>query len=167
MKLKNTIFDSKSEKGVFKSLQSRWSSKLVLYPQLPLSKIIELHPEELAPAEKNFFYKTNVDYTFCEKSGRPILSIEFDGIGGGFSKDGVYLQVREAPDARRKKKMDFKLRLANAVSYPLVIVSYEEIESIDQQDSFTILDGIIGQYLAKIETVKLLEEWWKENKDWI
>jgi hypothetical protein len=97
VKLRSTVFDSESEKGLFKSLESRWSSKLRLYPQLPLSRIIELNPQELSPAEKSYFYKTNVDYTLCDQRGCPILSIEFDGIGGGFSKDGVYLQARESP----------------------------------------------------------------------
>ena len=35
-----------------------------IYPELPFSKLIEIAPEELSQKERDFFYKTNVDYTF-------------------------------------------------------------------------------------------------------
>ncbi len=158
MKLRNTIFGSKSEAKVFHALKSRWSPKLTLYPQLPLASIIEIGPQELSPKERDYFYKANIDYTFCQPNGRPILSIEFDGIGGGFSRGGTYIPKRETDDPYRKLKMDLKLKLANAVSYPLVVVSYEERESLDEEESLTILDGIIGQFLAHREFRRRINE---------
>lgn len=158
MKLRSTIFGSKAEAELFHSLQSHWSPKLTLYPSLPLANIIQIDPKELSPGQLEYFYKTSVDYTFCQANGLPILSIEFDGIGGGFSRDGTYMQVREAPDPYRKLKIDFKLKAAATVNYPLIVVSYEEKESLDREDSLTILDGIVGQLLAQKEFIRHLNE---------
>jgi hypothetical protein len=99
-------------------------------------------------SEQRFFYHANVDYTFCSPGGRPLFSVEFDGLGGGFSKVGVYIPHRPTRDRNRKWKLDTKLRFTAAVGYPLMIVSFEEVRSFDDE-SITILDGIIGQFLAK------------------
>jgi hypothetical protein len=148
VKVRATVFDSKAEERVFRSLQSRWSSELVMYPSLPLAKLISLEEHDLLPAnEERFFYQTNVDYTFCTPAGRPLFSVEFDGLGGGFSKVGVYIAHRTTQDRNRKWKLDTKLRFAAAVGYPLMVVSFEEVRSFDDE-SITILDGIIGQFLA-------------------
>lgn len=149
MKVRATVFDSKAEEKVFRSLQSRWASELVLYPSLPLAKVICLEGDDRLPAsEERFFYQTNVDYTFCTPEGRPLFSVEFDGLGGGFSKVGVYIPHRPTQDRNRKWKLDTKLRFAAAVRYPLMVISFEEAQSFDDE-SITILDGIIGQFLAK------------------
>jgi hypothetical protein len=148
VKVRATVFDSKAEERVFRSLQSRWSSELVMYPSLPLAKLISLEEDDRLPAsEQRFFYQTNVDYTFCTPEGRPLFSVEFDGLGGGFSKAGVYLPYRRTRDENRKWKLDTKLRFAAAVRYPLMVVSFEEVRSFGDE-SITILDGIIGQFLA-------------------
>lgn len=132
---------------------------------MPLSKIVRIDTEELAPKEREYFYKTSLDYTICQTSGRPLLSIDFDGIGGGFSRDGVYIQARETPDPYRKLKMDFKLVVTKAVNYTFLIVSYQEIESLDEEDSLTILDGIIGQALTKQEFRKLIKEMLEDERE--
>jgi len=149
MKLRSTVFGSKVEAKLFHSLQSRWSPKFTLYPSLPLASIIQLEPKELSSKEREYFYETSLDYTFCQANALPILSIEFDGVGGGFSRDGIYIQGRQAPDPYRKLKMDFKLKVAKAVNYPLIVVSYEETQLLDKGDSITILDGIVGQLMAQ------------------
>jgi hypothetical protein len=61
---------------------------------------------------------------------------------------GVYIPHQPTRDRNRKWKLDTKLRFAAAVSYPLMVVSFEEVRSFDEE-SITILDGIIGQFLAK------------------
>jgi hypothetical protein len=50
VKIRATVFDSKAEERVFRSLQSRWSSELVMYPSLPLAKLITLEEHDLLPA---------------------------------------------------------------------------------------------------------------------
>jgi hypothetical protein len=165
VKVRATVFDSKAEEKVFRALQSRWSSELVLYPSLPLAKLISLEEDDRLPAnEQRFFYQTNVDYTFCTPAGRPLFSVEFDGLGGGFSKVGVYIPYRTTKDRSRKWKLNTKLRFAAAVRYPLMVVSFEEVRSFDDE-SITILDGIIGQFLAKHKLDDYIEidpEIWEE-----
>lgn len=152
MRLRKTVFDSKSERRAFTALIGRWSKIVDLYPQLPLAKIIELGPTELEAwptSELRYFHATNIDYTLCDRTtGAPILSIEFDGIGGGYSRDGRYVAKRPTPDRRRQWKLDTKLRLARAVSYPLIVVSFEEVDTLSEEDETTILDGFIGRLLV-------------------
>ncbi len=44
MKVRGTIFDSESERRVFRSLETRWAKELALHPQLPLTKILKIEP---------------------------------------------------------------------------------------------------------------------------
>src|SRR5262249_8879681 len=109
-------------------------------------------PEDnLRPNEVRFFYATNVDYTFADLRDRPLFSVEFDGIGGGYSRDGEYVALRETEDPNRPWKMAFKLQAAKKAAYPLIVVSFEEVKGLDDDETLTILDGIIGQFLARRE----------------
>ena len=164
MKLKNSVFGSNSEGKVFRRLQSRWSSDLSLYPSLPLASILELEAGDLTPGERNFFLKTSVDYTFCEANGRPVLSIEIDGLGGGFSRRGKYIPARDTPDPYRKLKLDLKLSLAEQVHYPLIVISSDETQVVEEDNGFTILDGIIGAFLSSRDTPRRIQGLLKESK---
>jgi hypothetical protein len=166
VKLSRSIFDSGSEREVFRALEQRWSEKLRLYPQLPLSKIVVLEPtDRLSDGERRTFFATNVDYTFCDQRDRPLFSIEFDGIGGGFDRDGQYQQARATSDPYRKLKMDFKLRVTRDLGYPLLVVSFDELETIDAKDSLTILDGIVARFVVMREEPKLIEQLLDDNAD--
>lgn len=167
MKVRKTVFGSKSEKKLFNTLNSRWSKDYDLYPSLPLSCIIENPEPSLSPSEVKFFYKTSIDFTLCTKNGWPILSIEFDGLGKGFSRHGEYIKIEESSDPHRKLKLDLKLRVAKDLGYPLFVISYEEIEAIDQDLSLTIVDGIIGQTLAKKEFNSAIQNLYNENREQI
>lgn len=147
-----TIFDSRSEERLFRALDSRWSERGTIYPQLPLAKLVELDDNDahLIRGERDYFYSSNVDFTFC-RDNRALLSIEFDGIGGGFSRDGTYIPVRDTDDPHRELKMGFKLRAAVATDYPLVVVSYDETRAVAPDTSLTILDSIIGNVLGDID----------------
>lgn len=95
-----------------------------------LAKLVKLDTnDELTAGQRRFFYATNVDYTFCADDGRPLFSVEFDGIGGGYSSSGKYRQARATADPHRQLKMDFKLRVSNQVAYPLVVVSFDELQA--------------------------------------
>jgi hypothetical protein len=108
LKVRRTVFDSLSERDVFRALESRWSPTLALYPSLPLSKIVDLEASDgLSESARRYFYATNVDYTFCEADGRPLLSVEFDGIGHGFSRDARYVEGRSTIDPKREWKLNF------------------------------------------------------------
>ena len=131
-KKKINVFGSKQEEVLFEKLDSFWSKDYNLYPNLPFSNIIDLNEDQyldvinfpnikeckLSDKEKDFLYKTSVDYTLCNKNNCPLLSIDYDGIGQGFSKDGAYhYGNNDHPDFKlwelelRKKKFDLKLRL--------------------------------------------------------
>jgi hypothetical protein len=157
MELKQSIFDSKSEVKLFRSLQTTWFPRFALYPQLPLSKIVQLSDKEVSKGEFDFYLKTNVDYTFCDE-GKPVLSIEFDGMGGGYSREGQYISDRITMDPYRKLKMDAKLKFTREVGYPLIVVSDKEGYTIGAGESLMILDGILGRILEEREKQKGLTE---------
>jgi hypothetical protein len=174
MRIKKSIFGSRDEYKVYRALQSRWSKYFALYPSLPFSCIIPFKSIKpfLTPEEREIFLKLNVDYTLCTKNAKPILSIEFDGLGKGFSKNGEYIPAK-THDPYRKLKMDLKLRIANMFNYPFFIISEKETKPFKKLRltselkpkiveikyasyncriidlELTIVDGIIGQILAK------------------
>jgi hypothetical protein len=152
VKLSESIFDSDPEREVFRALEQRWSDKLRLYPQLPLSKIVVLEPtDQLTDGQRRMFYGTNVDNTFCDQRDRALFSFEFDGIGGGFDRNGTYQQAHPTNDPHRKLKMDFKLRITRELGYRLLVVSFEELEELDAKESLTILDGIVARLVVMHE----------------
>jgi hypothetical protein len=121
---------------------------------------------DLPPGERSFLLKTSVDYTLCDASDQPILSIEFDGIGEGFSREGKYVaQTISSRDPNRQWKFDLKLRVCQQVFYPLVIISYEESTPIGPGLNVAIVDGIIGCYLAHKATQQRANDLFELNKE--
>ena len=110
MKIKGTIFASRPEEEVFRALESRWSPKFRLWPQLPMSALFGLEDNDVTEKERTFFYSTSIDYTLCDSANTPLLSIEFDGIGGGFSSNGEYLPGGGYVNSMRKTKLDFIIK---------------------------------------------------------
>jgi hypothetical protein len=155
-KVRKTTFDSSTKAKIFYSLQSRWYDNFTIYPSLPLCKIIKI--EQPSSKIPKLFNESVVDLTFCDPNDRPLFSIDLDEIGGGYSQGYAYMQQREPLDRGQKKAMDFKLRLAKAAKYPLIVVSDDETQAVDQEDPLTILDGIVGQFLTIAEAKKRVEE---------
>jgi hypothetical protein len=156
-----TIFDSAAERALFEELQSRWAPKLRLFPQVPLAKLMRLEPPDerlLRPRHRRYFLSAHVDFTFCWPDGRPILSVEFDGVGGGFSRERQYIPKRVTPDPNRDWKLNFKLRAAARVNYPLIVIATEETAQLAESESLTILDGIVGQLLSREAERELAQE---------
>lgn len=58
--------------------------------------------------------------------------------------------------------MDLKLRIANEVKYPLIVVSYDEKIPISENLTLGIVDGIIGQVLAQLYSNIVIKERIKE-----
>ncbi len=149
MKIKNHVFGSNDERKLYRTLKTHWAP-WPIYPQLPFQAIIHFeHPSPLSEAEKKFLRHTSVDCTFCGKEDQPILSIEFDGLGKGFNRNGKYVQQKHTDDAMRKPKFDLKLRVCREVDYPFFIVASEEAQSIEPELHETIVDGIVGQVLSQ------------------
>lgn len=166
MKVRSSVFGSASERLLYKALQTRWSEQLNLYPCLPLMNIIEVEQTKFAPNETRYLRMTSVDYTLCDKSDRPMLSIEFDGLGEGFSRDGIYIpRYRLSKDPNREWKLNFKLKVCENVWYPLFIVAFEESRQLGPDLSLSVLDGIIGQFLARLNTQQRIDELADERRE--
>lgn len=152
---KKTIFDSKSELKLFKQLRTKWSGMVEVYNHMPVANVINVTQlEGFKPNEINYLWKTSFDFVVASAQnhnfGEPLLVIEFDGIGQGYSYDHEYIQTKEfASDPNRKWKMDTKLKAANKAGIPMIVVSDFEVNLIDE--NYNILDGIIGDVLAMNE----------------
>jgi hypothetical protein len=167
VQVRDTIFDSYAERDVFQELDSRLNPRLRLMAQTPLRSLIEVDAETKARMKQRhwrYFLAAAVDYTFVYPDGRPLLSIEFDGIGGGFSHGRTYIASQTTPDSRRDWKINFKLRAAARARYPLFVISGEEIAHLDEATSLTIVEGIVGQVFSRREEDRLFAEMLEEDR---
>jgi phage anti-repressor protein len=159
MKIRDSVFGSRSERELYSSLESRWANMFNLYPSLPFTSIIDIGGAKVRDGEKQYLFKTSVDFTLCEKeTDKPIMSIEFDGLGHGYSHEGKYVQVTQSEDSFRKLKFDLKLRLAQRVSYPYIVISFDEADPFTEDLELTIVDGLIGRVLARKRFDELMKE---------
>ena len=148
------LFDSKTERHLYRSLTSSWGTRVSIYPQIPVRKVLgydSLEKLPLSQRQKDCLLRTEFDFVVCGKTTDiPIVAVEFDGIGGGFAKDGQYItNITPLNDPYRKRKIEAKLAACELLLFPLVIMSWEDIEPLtDASDSLTILDGIIGYILS-------------------
>ena len=147
MAVRDSIFGSKREEEGFRSIEHSWGADYALHPQFPLSAL--LTPDcKLPEDEWDLFLKTSIDYVLATKEGLPILAIDFDGMGGGFDRDGEYVQVRATQDPNRKRKFDWKLSFAEQNGFPYHIVSSGEFRHLGRGIELTVVDGIIGSVIA-------------------
>ena len=147
MTVKKSIFGSKSEERGFRSIEHTWGEGYRIFPQIPFSVLFE--PDSSWQDTSNLFFKISIDYVLCTNQGRPLLAIDFDGLGRGFDREGRYVQVEETPDPHRKLKFDFKLRYAKESEFPYYVVASEEFEHLGKEIELTVVDGIIGSVLAR------------------
>jgi Protein of unknown function (DUF2726) len=152
--MKQGLFDSRTERRLYRFLTSSWHTRVSIYPQIPVRKVLGYESLERLPLsqrQKDYLLRTEFDFVVCDKTtDLPIVAVEFDGIGGGFAKDGQYItNVTPLNDPYRKRKIEAKPAACELSLFPLVVVSWEEIEPLtDARDSLTILDGIVGYILS-------------------
>ena len=158
MELRNTVLESVLESNTFHTLELRWSPKFKIFPSLPLLKIFQVDSDELDAKELWYFQKSSVDYTICLANNQPILSIEFEGVNGGFSRDGIYSPEHKIIDPMGNHRMDLLLKVARRVNYPIMLMSYEEVKNFDEEDTITILFGVIKQLFAQEEFQQSIKE---------
>ena len=150
MQPRTTIFDSQNERELFLAIHGTWEPDYRLYPQIPFPSLIDLDPQKLDAVQLEFLHKTSVDYVLTTPDGQPVLALEFDGLGHGYSKDGRYVQKvqpRRAPN--RQWKLDLKCRVADAANFPFAVVSYDEKTVVDEAANLMVVHGMIGGFLAK------------------
>jgi hypothetical protein len=161
MRVRDTVFDSWAEREIFQELDSRLNPRLRLMAQMPLRSLIEIDEatkRKMRPSQWQYFLKAAVDYTFVYPDGRPLLSIEFDGVGGGFSHGRDYVPSRSTSYKNRVWTIRFKLRAAARAYFPLFVISGEEVAHLDEATSLAIVDGIVGQIFSAREERRLVEE---------
>ena len=61
------------------------------------------------------------------------------------------MQGKPSADRRRKSKFDCKIRWALDVDFPYFVVASKELECLDELNTLKIVDGIIGNALARSE----------------
>jgi hypothetical protein len=94
---RGSIFDSYAESDLFSELDSRWSPKLRLLAQTPLRSLIKIPKAEVGFMQERhlrYFRQATVDFTFLDPAGKPLLSIEFDGIGVLRERIGAFENAR-------------------------------------------------------------------------
>ena len=155
MRRRNSVFFSRAEARVKAQLKQRWEPRFTVYPNLPLTALLDFPLTEMGPRERAFVLKTSVDFTLVDTvTERHLLSVEFDGFGDGGEVRGVY---RTGPRAggdsesqqRREWALNFKLRAATAARYPLVIVTSSDVRPIVAGDDLTLFDVVVGEALVR------------------
>ena len=149
MAVRESIFGSKSEERGFRSIERTWGERYRLIPQFPMSALFVPNPAWKKGDTSNLFFKTSFDYVLATDEGRPLLAIDFDGMGKGFDRDGEYVQIEATKDRYRKSKFDFKLRYAIDNGFPYHIVSSDEFNYLGDGVELTLVDGIIGSALSR------------------
>ncbi len=148
----STIFDSESERSAYSTVRTRWSRFLDVYPHIPVRNALvydRLRALSIGDKAKEYLLKTEFDFVVCDRRGSPILAVEFDGLGHGFSRDGTYCQIVQTRDQHRKLKLDAKIDACEACDLPIVVVSYPETEPYADPDCpVTVLDAVIGEVIT-------------------
>jgi hypothetical protein len=166
MKPRSTIFDSRSEREIFRAITGSWEPSYRVYPHIPYTSLIELDERMLQAVELSFLHKTTVDFVLTDAEGGPLLGIEFDGLGRGYSRDGQYLGFVDTPrDRARPWKLRLKTRVANDAQFPFIVVSYDEMALLDRNKDLIILHGVIGSFLSSKHLSARLAELVSENED--
>jgi len=165
MKKAKIIFGSRSELKAYKKIEEHLPDNWNIYPNIPLSQIVEIGKTELNEKKWNFYLKASVDFVITDHTHEPTLAVEFDGLGGGYSSGGTYIpkQVVER-DPYRKLKLDFKINTCSSVGLPLIVISFEEINSLLGEDLFSLVNSMVGQHIASRVYDETIEKWDKEGR---
>ena len=165
MKKSSTVFGSTSELRAYETIERHLPTGWRLYANTPFSQIIEVRREELSEKKWNFYLKTSVDFVLSDGRHEPALAIEFDGLGKGYSSGEKYvLEQGVEKDPYRELKTNFKLELCYAVGLPLVIISFEEIKDLSEEEVLSVVNSMIAMHIATREYRTTIQQWDREGK---
>jgi hypothetical protein len=162
MAAQKLVFASKSERQNFYKVRRQWGKDYNLYPNLPFLMVFntkdlfnlsnwELKKIELTPREMSRLKKTSIDYTLCDKEDTPLVCIEFDGFQEGFNL-GTKYHTGFPSDEWRQEITELKLKVAHNSMFPFFVVGSRHFADFSGDLRLTIVDGIIGEVLAKRAT---------------
>jgi hypothetical protein len=158
-KVNDSIFGSRWERKLFTALDSAWPGKLDIYANLPFLNVFNWSGLRISDKERSFLKATSIDYTVClHGSDRPLMSVEFDGMGHGYNHGGRYVQVVAVNDPFRAEKLNLKLSIAQDLLYPFFVVSYDEAAAIVENDRVTITHGIVGDCVKTMHMQDAIDE---------
>jgi hypothetical protein len=164
MGINKTVFASRAERKNYQKLQSQWGNKYNVYQNLPFLNIfsrdnlfnIEVFPPvstTVSDIDWQRLKKTSVDFVLCDQEyDRPLICIDFDGIQDGFNVGRDYRAGVETPSPWRDQIMTLKLKVAHGSLFPFFVVGSKHFEDFSPSIKLRIVDGIIGEVLAKNAT---------------
>ena len=165
MKKATTIFGSKSERRAFEAIDKHLPAGWKLYGNTPLSQIVEIRKGEVPDKRWDYYLKASVDFVLTNPTHEPALAIEFDGLGEGYSSGKTYILERQSEeDPYRELKTNFKLDVCYAVGLPLIVISFEEIEHITNDETVSIVNSMVGLHIAMREYRDTIQEWDRQGK---
>ena len=159
MGVRKSVFASKPERLAYEHLSRTWGDKYRIYHNLPFLNVFdtselidfsnwELKKIELDQIDLSRLKKTSIDFTLCDDADRPLLCIEFDGLADGYNVGNKYhTELPESP--WRKIIMNLKLKVAHGSLFPFVVLGTPQFDKISKRVEVAIVDGIIGDILAK------------------
>lgn len=174
MAIKKSVFGSSAEKENFRRLRRNWGDKYALYHNLPFLNVFSIKagaflpdPHSVTPRlftlsgiEVQQLKKTSIDYILCDQDDAPLVCVEFDGMNQGYSSGDRYRPgtAEDGPHDRsrawRHHIMELKLKVAHAHLFPLFVVGYKEFQNLSPRIQLTIVDGVIGEVIANMESRK-------------
>lgn len=165
MKRTETVFASRSELKAYEVLDHHLPDGWYLYANLPMPRLVSIDRSEVTEKKWQFYLKTSVDFVVTNRDHEPALVIEFDGIGGGFSQASKYVLKNAVPgDPYRELKLNFKLELCRNANLPMIVISFEEVESIESDDILTIANSLVGMHVATHHYKETIERWDREGR---
>ena len=166
MAVKKSIFGSNSEEKGFRSIEHAWGDDYRIVPQFMFSALFEID-DDLKGGTSNLFFKTSVDYLLSTKNGRPLLAIDFDGLGMVLTETWITSALGKQTTPNRKAKFDFKIKYATRNAFPYYVVGFDEFRQIDEEFKLTVVDGLIGTELARQDLLSSLPAILEADQDFI
>lgn len=162
MAAQKLVFASKSERLNYYKVKRQWGQDYNLYHNLPFLRVFnskdlfdlstkELKRIELTKIDWSRLKKTSIDYTLCDKDDMPLICIEFDGVQEGFNV-GTEYRTEFPSDPWRQEITELKLKIAHNSRFPFFVVGSRHFVDISDDIRLMIVDGIIGEVLAKRAT---------------
>jgi hypothetical protein len=161
MGVAKSVFASRAERANFQKLQSRWGDRYDLWHNLPFLNLFtredlidpdsaDLRSLTISDIEWQRLKKTSVDYVLCDREhDAPLICIDFDGIQDGFNAGREYRPRAENPSPWRDVITSLKLKVAHGSLFPYFVVGWREFADISPTIRRSVVDGIIGEVLAK------------------